>query len=229
LSLGQNNGIGIVQGGVLTITSSWGPGHGVVHMISVPAGNSPIVPMGKPRPPVVQTLSVPLDLLYKGGTVRCCVKSQATDTMGPLEPERTKTFLVEIEPGYQHGTQIKFDQAFPDDELYLGEPKVDVTFVVEEEKHTVFKRRGHHLHAEIKLAKEQIMAESFEVPLQLLSGRTEYIRGSRGTCRHGMKRTLPGLGMPVRRGGQNTGDFGDLIVKFTWPLSLRGQQCCVVS
>lgn len=222
---GQNTSVGVV-----TITSSMGPGHGIVHMISLPTGSPIVPPVGKPRPPVVQTLNVPLDMLYKGGTVQCCVKSQATDTMGPLEPERTKTFEVDIEKGYQHGTQIKFDKSFPDDELYLGEPKVDVTFVVEEEKHKVFKRKGQNLYCDIKLGKEELMAESFIVDLMLLSGRIEQIPGSRATCRHGTKRTLKGLGMPIRREGRATNERGDLTIKFVWPLKERtSQQCCVIS
>lgn len=203
-------------------------GEGFSHGVAAPK----LVFDSKPRSPVVQTLNVSLEMLFTGGTISSCVRSEATDSvLGPLEQERMKTFEVEILPGYKHGTQIKFDKCFPDDELYPGEPKVDVTFIIEEEKHAVFKRKGVHIYADIRLNQEQLAAETFELQLQLLSGNTEQIQGSRGSCRHGQTRTLKGLGMPVRRSGQGTSEYGDLILRFTWPLSLRAQsqQCCTVS
>lgn len=208
-------------------TSVDGSGPGFVQVVEMP----PLRPdmLAKPRPPVVQPLAVSLEMLYKGGTVNCCIKSQATDAIGPVEPQRIKNFEVEIMPGYRHGTQIKFDSCFPGEELYPGEPKVDVTFVVEEEKHDLFKRKGKHLHADIKLSKEQLEAPSFEYSLKLISGEMEKIQGSRGSCAHGAKRTLKGLGMPIRRAGQATPEFGDLILRFSWPLSLRTNSCCIVS
>jgi hypothetical protein len=213
-------------GDVLAFSTMGGNGTGIVHIIEMPDPAA----MAKQRPPVVQTISVSLETLYRGGFVNCCIESQATDSMGPVEPQRKKNFEVEIIPGYRNGTQIKFDRCFPDDELYPGEPKVDVTFVVQEEKHSIFKRNGQHLAADIKLSKEQIGAETFEIPLKFLSGETERIQGSRGTCGHGTKRVLKGRGMPVRRGGQGTSEFGDLTLRFVWPISLRGpQQCCTVS
>lgn len=211
---------------VIAFTTQDGRG---VHMVGIPAMPPEII--AKPRLPVVQSLSVSLEMLYTGGIVSCCLKSQATDALGPTEPQRTKNFQVEILPGYKDGTQIKFDSCFPDDELYPGEPKVDVTFLIQEQKHNVFKRKNAHLHADIKLSKEQLMSESFELPLQLLNGQIEYVRGSRGVCAHGATRTLPGLGMPIRRGGQSTSEYGDLIIRFSWPMSLRvgPKACCIVS
>lgn len=216
--------IGFGPGGFTTTDND---GTGFVQIVEMP----PLRPdvFAKPRPPVVQPLSVSLEMLYKGGTVNCCIKSQATDAMGPVEPQRIKNFEVDIMPGYRHGTQIKFDNCFPGEELYPGEPKVDVTFVLEEEKHDLYKRKGKHLHAEIKLSKEQLEAPSFDYSLRLLSGEMESIKGNRGSCAHGATRALKGLGMPVRRGGQTTSEFGDLIVRFTWPLSLRTNSCCAVS
>lgn len=216
--------VGFGPGG---FTSVDGNGPGFVQVVEMP----PLRPdmLAKPRPPVVQPLAVSLEMLYKGGTVNCCIKSQATDAIGPVEPQRVKNFEIDIMPGYRQGTQIKFDNCFPGEELYPGEPKVDVTFVLEEEKHDLFKRKGKHLHVDIKLSKEQLEAPSFEYPLKLMSGQTEKIQGNRGSCAHGAKRTLKGLGMPVRRAGQSTTEFGDLIIRFTWPLSLRTNSCCSVS
>lgn len=216
--------------GAMLFTTTSGNGAGLIHIVAMPPAPPEVA--AKSRPPVVQPLEVSLEMLYAGGVVTCCIRTQATDALGAVEPQRTKNFDVEIFPGYRQGTQIKFDRCFPGDELYPGEPKVDVTFVIEQKKHTVFKRRFADIHADIKLTKEQLTAECFELSLRLLNGQTEQIRGSRAVCAHGVKRTLKGLGMPIRRAGQATAEYGDLILRFTWPLSLRmtnPQKCCVVS
>lgn len=225
----SSNGRGGMNREVFAVSSSDG-GADVIHIVTMPSAAPELA--AKPRPPLVQTLDVPLEVLYSGGTLNCCVKSQAKNAFGPLEPMRVKYFDVEILPGYKHGTKIEFAKCFPDDEMYPGEPKVNVTFIVEEQKHGVFKRRNEHLSVDMKLTKEQLKAESFELSLKFLDGKTEKFSGSRGTCQHNSKRVFKGRGMPVRRNGQAvSNEFGDLTVQFVWPLSLRAdpKHCCTVS
>lgn len=214
---------------VFTFTTTGAGGADVIHILTMPTMPPELSP--KPRTPLVQTLGVPLEVLYTGGMMSCCVKSQAKNSFGPLEPLRVKYFEVEILPGYKHGTRIKFDKCFPEDALYLGEPKVDVTFVIEQEKHKVFKRRNEHIFINIYLSKEQLAAQSFEVDVKFLNGETERITGTRGSCHHGATRLFKGKGMPARRGGRATGGYGDVTVRFVWPLSVRAdlKQCCTVS
>jgi len=198
----------------------------------VQSGEMPMlipVPLAAPSRPVVQALPVTLDALYHGGSLSCAIRSQVATSLGPLEPERVKIFQVEILPGYKHGTKIKFDASFPEDELYPGEPKVDVTFVLSVEPHGVYSRKGDDLYTPFRLTKEALLAESFEKPLKLLSGRTEGIQGSRAECAHGTTRKLYGEGMPIRRNGRSTQEFGNLVIRFVWPLSERASACCALS
>lgn len=183
----------------------------------------------RPREPIVQSLPVSLEMLYRGGVVSCSIVCQTKNGLGPLEPPREKIYDVEILRGYKPGTKVKFDKSFPDEELYPNEPKCDMSFIIEEEMHKMFRRQGDHLIANIYLTRGQVKAEHFEVTLKLLSDEKKNIRCSGLECLHGTCRTLPGFGMPIRKGGQDTGQHGDLKIYFWWPLSERTSKCCTVS
>jgi len=171
---------------------------------------------------MMQELNVPLDMLYRGGRILCRLVTQLEDKYErQMGLERTKDFEVEILPGYKAGTKIKFDKAVPAEELYPGEPKVDVHFVVNEEPHKVFTRRGDHLFTVVSLTSQQLKSGGFQFEVPLLSGKPLRWQESRSECPHGGKRTFKGLGMPIRKGGQATGASGDLIITYSWPIAQR--------
>jgi DnaJ-class molecular chaperone len=178
-------------------------------------------PNGVPRKePIHHHLLVSLEMCYSGGQVPCTIKSQPRTGLGnAIGNVQKKEFVVDILPGYAPGMKVKFNRAFQG---------VDVTFILEDESHAVFTRpakRPEDLIAKVHLSSAQLKADSFEVQLSLPSGRTELVRGSREECPHGSTRTLPGLGMPRLKDGKMTGEYGDLVVRFSWPAA---EQCCVI-
>jgi DnaJ-class molecular chaperone len=149
-----------------------------------------------------------LEELYRGATKRLRVSFGKTSPSSPSSSSRV--YAVEIRPGYKAGTRITFPAAgeFP-----------EMVFVVRERPHPAFARRGddlvyrHRLPAGSFPRRPRGGAATVPLKIPMLDGTTwirELDAGS-GLARKGRSITVPGLGMPVRKGG---GGRGNLIIEF---------------
>jgi DnaJ family protein B protein 4 len=149
-----------------------------------------------------------LEELYRGATKRLRVSFGKTSSSSPSSSSRV--YAVEIRPGYRAGTRITFPAAgeFP-----------EMVFVVRERPHPAFARRGddlvyrHRLPAGSFPRRPRGGAATVPLKIPMLDGTT-WIReldAASGLARKGRSITVPGLGMPVRKGG---GGRGNLIIEF---------------
>lgn len=169
-----------------------------------------------------ELLEVPLEMFYRGGSIQVTLRRQLRNALGPIGASMEHEFHVDILSGYKAGTRVTFDKAFPPQAP--PEARVDVVFLLQETPHNRFRRKDEHLSADLKLTKQHLRAEHFTLSLHLLSGESVQVQGSKAQCPHGSTRILKGYGMPIRKAGASTGQYGDLTIRFVWPLAERANR-----
>jgi len=130
-----------------------------------------------------------LEELYNGTTKNFNI-SRRIIRNGRMEPI-SDVVNINIKPGWKDGTKITYD---------------DITFVIKEEKHPIFKRIDNNLYVTCDITlKDAIMG--FSRTLHALDGCPITVKINSLT-RSSDKYVLTGKGMPSKKG------FGDLIVEF---------------
>lgn len=155
---------------------------------------------------IVRPLKLSLEELYMGTTKHIKVGRRLRN--GDNED---KVLDVPIHAGYKSGTKIRFPRS--GNETATGDAQ-DLVFVVEEKPHDVFTRDGNDLVARLHIPLlEALTGGGGTRTLTTLSGKKVQVKVPSGVVKPGQTTTLPGQGMPIRKGGQ-TGTFGDLHVKW---------------
>ena len=143
--------------------------------------------------PAVHTLPVSLDELAAGFTRKLRITKRIQDASGAIVSV-SNVVTVQGKAGWRSGTKITFNGA--GDEMH-GRPAQDVIFIVQEQPHSVFQRRGDDLFC------------SINVPLvDVLSGETILIAGLNGAqipvpllnATPDSVITVPNAGMPGKSG-----------------------------
>lgn len=123
---------------------------------------------------------------------------------------------VPVKPGWKEGTRVTF--AGKGDEVAPG-TAADLVFVVKQQPHARFERKGNDLHTRVKLPLVTALTGG-NVSVPMPDGRALSLPIS-ATVQPGGTRLVVGEGMPISKGGK-----GDLHITFdvVFPTQLTSQQ-----
>ncbi|KAG2256810.1 hypothetical protein Bca52824_076104 [Brassica carinata] len=180
-------------------------GRSISRRSSTPIVFSQSTPPKKP-PAVEKMLECTLEELCHGESRTSRSLETSSPMKGLLIMKQEETLRVNIKPGWKKGTKITFEGVGNEKPGYLPE---DITFVVEEKRHSLFKSRGDDLEiaVEIPLLKA-LTGCNLSVPL--LSGESMSISVGE-VIFHGFEKAIKGQGLP---NGKEDGKRGDLIITF---------------
>jgi len=150
-------------------------------------------------------LECSLEQVFTGCSKKVSVQRSTTDANG-FRHEVTKTFEVQIKPGWTTGMAITYEKQGDE---YYGAISGDVIFVIEEKSHKYFRREKDDLHYDCNLTlRNALLGAKISVPF--LDGKTidvnipQIIDPKYVHC-------VNGRGMPSRR---VEGHSGDLFIHF---------------
>lgn len=125
---------------------------------------------------------------------------------------------IDVKPGWKEGTKIM--SSGKGDEL-PGRPAGDIIFVMKEQRHPRFERRGNNLIMALRINLAAALTGGSET-VTTLDGRTLAINWS-DPISPGFETVVKGEGMPISKQPVTK---GDLIVRFevTFPRSLKDTQ-----
>lgn len=132
--------------------------------------------------------------------------------------QEDEVLTIEVKPGWRNGTKITFDGK--GNEVPGGQTG-DITFVIAENKHLLFRKDGDDLVFEIEIhLVEALTGCTLTVPL--LDGEKTVIK-MEDVVYPGYQKIVAGQGMPKSK---EPGERGNLIVKFDveFPKQLTEEQ-----
>ena len=132
--------------------------------------------------------------------------------------QQEEMLRVNIQPGWKKGTKITFEGVGNEKPGYLPE---DITFVVEEKRHPLFKRRGDDLEIAVEIPLLKALT-GCKLSVPLLSGESMSITVG-DVIFHGFEKAIKGQGMP---NAKEEGKRGDLRITFlvNFPEKLSEEQ-----
>jgi DnaJ family protein B protein 4 len=124
---------------------------------------------------------------------------------------------IPVRPGWKEGTRITF--AGKGDETAPG-TAADLVFVVKQQPHARFERKGNDLHTRVNLPLATALTGG-SVGVAMPDGRSLSLPISAPPVQPGATRLVVGEGMPISKGGK-----GDLHITFdvVFPTQLSSQQ-----
>lgn len=151
---------------------------------------------------IKRKLPVSLEELYSGFQKKLKVTKKIQDASGSVTTA-SNIITIDGRPGWKAGVKVTFAGA--GDELN-GRPAQDLTFIIEEKPHPVFKREGDDLIAQVKVPLVDALC-GYRLGLTGIDKKQIVQTVPRVTP--AMELTLPGEGMPRKAGGR-----GNLRIKF---------------
>ncbi|CAA0189629.1 unnamed protein product [Arabidopsis thaliana] len=170
------------------------------------------------KPPAVEKkLECTLEELCHGGVKNIKIKRDIITDEG-LIMQQEEMLRVNIQPGWKKGTKITFEGVGNEKPGYLPE---DITFVVEEKRHPLFKRRGDDLEIAVEIPLLKALT-GCKLSVPLLSGESMSITVG-DVIFHGFEKAIKGQGMP---NAKEEGKRGDLRITFlvNFPEKLSEEQ-----
>lgn len=140
-------------------------------------------------------LPVSLEELFAGFAKKLKVTKQIQDASGQITTA-SNIITVEGKPGWKAGTKITFNGA--GDELN-GAPAQNITFVIEEKPHPVFKREGDNLLATVHVPLADALC-GYRLDFKGIDGKRVQQLLPRVTP--GMEKIISDEGMPKKGGGR---------------------------
>ncbi|KAL1222859.1 DnaJ -like protein 1 [Cardamine amara subsp. amara] len=158
------------------------------------------------KPPAVEKkLECTLEELCHGGVKNIKITRDIITDEGLIKQEE-ETLRVNIKPGWRKGTKITFEGVGNEKPGYLPE---DITFVVEEKRHPLFKRRGDDLEIAVEIPLLKALT-GCKLSVPLLSGESMSIAVGE-VIFHGFEKAIKGQGLP---NAKEEGKRGDLKITF---------------
>jgi len=153
----------------------------------------------------------------KGETIK--EEDKCKECKGKKVVKEKKILQVFIDPGMTHGQKIVL--AGEADEAPGMEPG-DITFVVTEKKHDVFKRAGSDLTMEYTLTLTEALC-GFAFTIKHLDDRVLYIKSEKGdVIKPGDARSIQGEGMPTHKRPFEKGNlYITFVIEFPKPGFLK--------
>ncbi|VVA90911.1 unnamed protein product [Arabis nemorensis] len=170
------------------------------------------------KPPAVEKkLECTLEELCHGGVKNIKITRDIITDEGLIKKQE-ETLRVNIKPGWKKGTKITFEGVGNEKPGYLPE---DITFVVEEKRHPLFKRRGDDIEIAVEIPLIKALT-GCKLSVPLLSGDTMSISVGE-VIFHGYEKAIRGQGMP---NAKEEGKRGDLRITYlvNFPEKLSEEQ-----
>lgn len=169
-----------------------------------------------------QPLTLSLEELYSGCVKRMLLTRKVFDTSSSTCRPAQEVLEVTVSPGWREGTRVTFHGK---GDHRPGYSSADVVFVVREELHPRFERRGNDLYTRVNLPLVTALTGG-TVQLTMLDRRLISLPLSDIITPH-CERIVQGEGMPVAR---CPGKKGDLHINFdiSFPQILSPLQRCLV-
>ncbi|KAK4764431.1 hypothetical protein SAY87_013869 [Trapa incisa] len=166
----------------------------------------------KKPPPVESKLTCSLEELYKGARKKMRISRIVPDEFGNPKTVQ-ETLKIDILPGWKKGTKITFPEKGNQEP---GAIPPDLTFVVDEKPHPVFKREGNDLLVVQTLSLLEALTGKTH-SITTLDGRVLDLHGT-DIVRPGSEVVIPNEGMP---NSKDPTTKGDLRVSFNIKFPLR--------
>ncbi|KAK3510773.1 hypothetical protein QTP70_022478 [Hemibagrus guttatus] len=161
----------------------------------------------KQDPPVTHELKVSLEEVFSGCTKKMKISRRRLNPDGCSTRTEERILTMDVKKGWKDGTKITFPKE--GDQTPHNIP-ADIIFIVKDKPHPVFKRDGSNLIYPTKVSlKEALCGCTIKVPT--LDKRTISLPMQDVVIRPGMKRHIPGEGLPLPKSPERR---GDLIVEF---------------
>ncbi|CAN1240467.1 DnaJ homolog subfamily B member 13 [Linum grandiflorum] len=143
-------------------------------------------------PPVQKNLDCTLEELFYGCTKKVKVTRDVLTDRGQIVQEE-EILSIEVKPGWRKGTKITFEGM--GNERPGAEP-ADVTFVIAEKRHSLFRREGDDLEIAVEIPLVQALTGcDISIPLMSETGETMNLM-IQDVIYPGYKKVIPGQGMP---------------------------------
>ncbi|RID40646.1 hypothetical protein BRARA_J00678 [Brassica rapa] len=158
--------------------------------------------VAKPQP-TEKTLSCTLEELCNGCTKKIKIKRDLTTTSGQLSEEE-ETVEIKVKPGWKGGTKVTFEGK--GNEAMGSCVPADLTFVIVEEEHEVFKRKGDDLEMVVEVSLLEALT-GFELCVALPDGDNMSLK-IEDVIHPGYVTVIHGKGMPkLKDKGKTRGDL----------------------
>ncbi|CAN1240471.1 DnaJ homolog subfamily B member 13 [Linum grandiflorum] len=150
-------------------------------------------------PPVQKNLDCTLEELFYGCTKKVKVTRDVLTDRGysfcscRQIVQEEEILSIEVKPGWRKGTKITFEGM--GNERPGAEP-ADVTFVIAEKRHSLFRREGDDLEIAVEIPLVQALTGcDISIPLMSETGETMNLM-IQDVIYPGYKKVIPGQGMP---------------------------------
>ncbi|GLU02933.1 hypothetical protein SLE2022_201630 [Rubroshorea leprosula] len=168
-------------------------------------------------PPVEKKLECTLEELCYGGIKRIRITKDVISEEGFIVQE-DETLIINLKPGWKKGTKVTFEGKGDEKPGYLP---ADIIFVIEEQRHPLFRRKGDDLEIAVEIPLVMALTGcSLSVPL--LGGKKMSLSLEEITY-PGYEKVIQGQGMTKAK---EEGKRGDLRITFLvkFPTELTDQQ-----
>ncbi|KAH7030211.1 hypothetical protein B0J12DRAFT_321767 [Macrophomina phaseolina] len=167
-----------------------------------PQRTPPLTP--RPADVITKPLAVTLEEVFHGTEKRVRIDRQIVDVWTGSTRTEPKQLKVPIKPGLKAGSKIKFAGAGSQGMDGVAQ---DIWFILEDKRHSIFKRTGSDLEATLALTYDEAMF-GWRKEIWTICGRKLRIKGPKNTPSD-WKRIYHGFGMPR---SSDPSKRGDLIV-----------------
>jgi DnaJ family protein B protein 4 len=156
---------------------------------------------------ILKDLHVPLEDLYTGSVKRLKIQRHVIDQDSGRNEIVDNILEVDIKRGWKSGTKVTFENHGDDNQN--GDEPADLTFIIKEQPHSVFKREGNDLVHSVKISLGKALTNPV-VNITTLDGRKLSIVVSE-IVTPGFRKLVKGEGMPIAK---EVGKMGDLYIVF---------------
>ncbi|CAN8302699.1 unnamed protein product [Cochlearia groenlandica] len=170
-------------------------------------------------PPTEEKLSCTLEELCKGCTKKINIKRDVITSSGQMSEEE-ETVEIKVKPGWKGGTKVTFEGKGNE---AMGSVPADLTFVIVEKEHQVFKREGDDLEMSVEVSLLEALT-GYELSVALPDGDNMSLKIEE-VIHPGYVTVVQGKGMPnTKEKGKKK--RGDLRVRFRtkFPQQLTDEQ-----
>jgi len=168
---------------------------------------------------IIKELQVPLEDLYTGSNKRFKIERRQIDTDSGRDLMVDQVIQVDIKPGWKTGTKVTFENHGDDDPN--GDDPADLTFIIKEIPHQIYKRDGDDLVCPVKISLKNALTNP-TIPLVTLDKRRLNV-AVEDIITPGYRTSVRGEGMPIAKEPHLR---GNLHIDFTvvFPNSLTAAQ-----
>merc|ERR1712062_422413 len=154
---------------------------------------------------IEKEIPVTLEEISKGAEKKMKISRKVHHDDGRITSE-DKVLKINVKPGWKSGTKVTFSQ---EGDRVPGKIPADITFIIRDKPHPVFRREGTNIKFTYKLPLRDALCDS-TIQVPTLDGRRIAVNCPE-VIKPATKKTLQGYGIPFPK---EPGRKGDLIIEF---------------